>query len=189
MTLSKAAIEALVIRAQSGEQQAFESLFDHFYPKLFRYIRLRVRADDADDIASETFLKVIKKIKTYRANSFSAWIFRITHNTIIDYYRRHKPTESLTMDDTDGIDMDLLETEPGPDDQLKLIESDEAVRELIAKLPPSQQEILELRFLEDFSNKEIAAITGKSEGNIRIMQMRALRDLRVILHSDEKIIE
>lgn len=185
MTLSKDAIENYAIRAQSGDEKAFESLFDHFYPKLFRYIRLRVRNEDAEDLVSETFLKVIKKIKTYTANSFSAWVFRIAHNTIIDYYRQHKPTESLTMDETDGIDMDLLETEPGPDEQLKIVEDEAAIKKLIANLSPAYQEIMELKFLEDFSNKEIAEITGKSEGNIRIMQMRALRDLRKILHTEE----
>lgn len=184
MTLSKMAIESFIIRAQSGDEKAFESLFDHFYPKLFRYVRLRVRSEDAEDLVADAFLKVIKKMKTYSANSFSAWIFRITHNTIIDYYRQQKPTQSLSMDETDGIDIDLLETEPGPAQQIKLAQDDAAIRALIAKLSPVQQEIIELRFLEDFSNKEIAEITGKSEGNIRIMQMRALRDLRKILHGE-----
>jgi RNA polymerase sigma-70 factor (ECF subfamily) len=185
MTLSKIAIESYVIRAQKADDRAFEALFDHFYPKIFRYIRMRVKNEDAEDLTADTFLKVVKKIRSYSANSFGAWLFRIAHNTIIDYYRRLRPTDSLTMDDTDGIDMTLLDTKPSPEQQIKLTEDTEAVKKLLRQLPATHQAIMELRFLEDFNTKEIAIITGKSEGNIRIIQMRALRELRQILNQVE----
>lgn len=181
-------IESLVEKAQKDSQAAFADLYDHFYPKIFRYTSFKVLEIDRDDLVSEIFFKFVKNLKKYRKKegiSFDAWLYRIASNTITDFYRKKSRTmeiaesQILGDEDQDFSIFDLRETdEKTPRELLLEKESFEAIEDLLKNLPPSQREILQLKFLEDFSNHEIAKITGKSEGNIRIIQLRALRALR-----------
>jgi RNA polymerase sigma-70 factor (ECF subfamily) len=187
-------IDTLVERAQKGSQTAFGDLYDYFYPKIFRYTSFKVLEIDRDDMVSDIFLKFVKNLKKYRKKegiSFDAWLYRMAHNAITDFYRKKSRTmevsesQLLVDQDTEGFSIfDTLETdEKTPQELLLEKESFEAISTLINSLNSSQREILQLKFMEDFSNQEIAKITGKSEGNIRIIQLRALRTLKEKLNT------
>lgn len=177
------AIESLVVQSQKGDERSFETLFDWFYPKLYRYISFKVDREEIEDILSDVFLKVVRKIQDYslpknQKTGFSSWIFRVANNTVIDFYRTKKLHTSLHDSETGELVFDLPDTEPLPNEQAQHHFEAQEIRKVLEKLSPTHREILELKYLEEFSHTEIAHILGKTEGNVRIMSMRALREMR-----------
>ncbi len=173
-------IEKLVILSQQGQDESFAQLFDHFYPKISRYVSFRVNSDEVEDIVGDIFFKVISKLKKYQPTAkgnFSAWVFRVAHNTVIDFYRSQREITSL-YDEVGELKHDFPDQKPNPQVNLEKNEDSAKIREILAKLSPVHQEVLQLKFLEGFSNSEIAEIIGKSEGNVRVIQLRALREMR-----------
>ena len=172
------------LQAKEGDQAAFVILYREMFPRIFRYVALKVPGPEVEDMVGDVFLKVVAKLDQYhpvKAASFSAWVYRIAHNTIIDYYRKKKDVFVSASEEEEGERFwDAL-----PDHHLLLPSEDvdqglerDKIHEALGKLRPNYREILDLKFLEGFSNYEIAEITGKKEGNVRILQMRALEELR-----------
>ncbi len=135
--------------------------------RVFTYILNIVKNKDvADDIFQETFVKAIMTIKQGRytdAGKFSAWITRIAHNLIIDYFRQEKSenTVSVDNDDTDVLNRRDL-SEENIEDVLVTGQINTDVRRIMESLPDSQREVLEMRFYRNMSFKEIAEVTGVS---------------------------
>jgi len=182
-------VEKLVGKAQKGDRSSFNMLFDIYFDRIYRYIGFRVPEDDIEDLTGDIFLKFVENIANYKlvkGASFSAWLFRIAHNRVIDFYRKKKEILGIGTDEDDNF-WEILpdEKELKPDEKVLVLEREKQIREVLTKLPASYREILELKFLEDFSNLEISQITGKSEGNIRIIQLRALREMRKYIKKDE----
>lgn len=181
MELTKLEVEKLVIRAQRGDESSFSELFDYFYPKISRYISFRVNNEDAEDLTADVFLKVVDKLKKYEKigkGTFSAWIFRIAHNLVIDFYRKKKELLQLTDPETGAIKFDIPDSALNPHESSIQQEEHDKIREILHSLSDNNREVLQLKFLEGFSNQEIAGIIGKTEGNVRVIQLRALRELR-----------
>ena len=182
----------LVAKSQKGDEKAFGEIFDYFYPKLLGYVALRVGEKEMhEDLVSDIFLKLVSKLELYAVQegiSFSAWVFCIARNTIIDYYRQQKKFLSLDEVDENGqslYEKYFLETEETPEKILAEKRDTQEVRVILASLPNAYREVMELKYIQDFSNEEISKITGKTEGNIRIIQMRALQKLRQKLEKPE----
>ncbi|MBI4994910.1 sigma-70 family RNA polymerase sigma factor [Candidatus Peregrinibacteria bacterium] len=171
-------IETLVAQSQSGESLAFGRLYDIFADPIYRYVFYRVKSEEAEDLTELIFLKTWENIRQYRSgqHSFSAWIFRIAHNTVVDYYRSNN-----------HIEEDL--TESIPDERRLADASDRTHRSLnqnllstaMRELKDRYRQILTLKYINDLSNEEIGYIMGKSQTSIRILQFRALKALRRIL--------
>ena len=181
MELSLREIEKLVIRSQRGNEEAFSLLFDHMYPRIRRYVDFRVNAEETEDIVADVFLRVTNNLKKYTKTpkgNFSAWVFRIAHNMVIDFYRKKRDFLQLTDPETGVVVFDVKDTALNPEERLIENEEHENVRAVLAGLSDTHREVLQLKYLEGFSHKEIAKIVGKSEGNIRVIQLRALRELR-----------
>lgn len=183
------AIEALVTKAQEGDEKSFSTLFEVWFDRVYRYTAYRVDLVECEDVVSEIFLKVVQNLPKYKSRpgvGFGAWLFRLAHNTIIDHYRRKK---ELLGSDLEEADEDffarVVDKQPQPDEQANSLYDYARVYRFLAKLKPDQREILELKFLEGFSNKEISTVTGKSEGNIRIIQLRALKEMRHYLKGSD----
>ncbi len=179
--ISQSTIEQWVEKAQHGHERSFVKLYDLFFEPIFRYVAFRVPADQVEDLVGEIFYKVVKNLSKYekkKGSRFKSWIYRIAHNQVIDFYRKQK--ELLGED---GLEEDFFvnlpdEKEDTPEEQILKKEVYEKLYTVMKQLSPSHREILELKFLEEFTNTEIAQITGKSEGSIRLMQLRALREMR-----------
>ena len=96
----------IVEQAKSLDSNAIAVVFEYYYPKLYRYFYYRVRIkEDAEDLASEVFVKMVKSIKRQTGN-FAAWLYMIAKNTLVDYYRR----EGVKIENT--VDNTILETVP-----------------------------------------------------------------------------
>lgn len=181
--------DQLVKAYAQGSNEAFDALLKRHQDRVFNYILRIIKNEDlANDIFQETFVKAILTIKQgrYTENGrFGAWISRIAHNLIIDYYRQEK-SENLRSSDVD--DMNLLNRkelcEATIEDVLinEQILSD--VKDLIEELPSLQREVLNMRYYQNLSFKEIAEKTGVSI-NTALGRMRyAIINLRRI--ADEK---
>ncbi len=157
----------LVQAYAGGNNEAFDTLLKRYSDKVFSYIIRIVRNDDvANDIFQDTFVKAITTIKQgrYTENGkFSAWITRIAHNLIIDYYRQEK-SENVRSSDVSEIDVfnkkELCEATI--EDILINNQLIDDVRTLIQYLPEPQKEVLTMRFYKNMSFKEIAEETNVS---------------------------
>ena len=177
--------EQLVCLYAEGENTAFDVLLQRHQNRIFSYIYNIVKDKDlADDLFQETFVKAIITINQgrYTENGkFPAWITRIAHNLIIDYYRQEKAQAQLSCDNDD---INILNRKELSEETIentivrRQILSD--VKLLVQELPESQKEVLEMRYYMDMSFKEIAEATGVSI-NTALGRMRyAILNLRKI---------
>lgn len=160
--------EELALSYVRGNNQAFDLLLSRNHSKLFSYILFVVHEQDlANDIFQETFVKVITKLQEGRyidSGKFSAWIMRIAHNVIMDWYRDNRAKNIVeTSDDNDlsnvtGNDITDFNIEDRYVNEQVLRD----VKKMMNLLPPTQREIVFMRFYQEMSFKEIAETTGVS---------------------------
>lgn len=160
--------EELALSYVRGNNQAFDLLLSRNQSKLFSYILFLVHEQDlANDIFQETFVKVITKLQEGRyidSGKFSAWIMRIAHNVIMDWYRDNRAKNIVeTSDDNDlsnvtGNDITDFNIEDRYVNEQVLRD----VKKMMNLLPPTQREIVFMRFYQEMSFKEIAETTGVS---------------------------
>lgn len=159
--------EALVASYAEGSNEAFDVLLNRYRSKVFSYIFHIVKNQDvADDIFQETFVKIIMTIKQGRyveTGKFSAWVTRIARNLVIDYFRQEK-SENLVSIDNDDVDLlnrrDLSDSTI--EDNMVQTQICNDIRLLIHSLPDSQRNVIEMRFYQNMSFKEIADATNVS---------------------------
>lgn len=170
---------SLVARAIRRDSEAFGQLYNLYFERVYRYVRLRlVNAPDAEDVTAVVFLSAWRGIERFSPKheaSFANWLFRLAHNALVDRYRRARTMVSL--DDADmysgtGVLSRNLEAEL--DWRLTLWELHQALQTLTEE----QREVVRLRFVEGLSAREVGNIMGKQEGTVRGMQFRALEALR-----------
>lgn len=185
-TLASLSDEQLVAAYSDGNNQAFDTLLRRHQSRIYSYILSVVKnADIANDLFQETFMKAITTIKQGRyaeSGKFVAWISRIAHNLIIDYYRQEKSENTITAADDTAYDIfnrrDLCDI--NVEDRIVADQITRDVRRLIEALPESQREVLKMRYYRDMSFKEISDVTNVSIntalGRMRyaIMNMRRL---------------
>lgn len=166
-TLSSKTDEQLVKAYAQGNNEAFDTLLKRHQDRIFNYILRIIKNEDiANDIFQETFVKAILTIKQgrYTENGkFPAWISRIAHNLIIDYYRQEK-SENVQSTDIEEVNIlnrkDLCEATI--EDVIIAEQIRDDVKYLIELLPELQKEVLKMRYYQGLSFKEIAELTGVS---------------------------
>ncbi len=175
-------IESIVDRAIGGDTEAFGQLYDIYADRVYRHIYYRTsNVDDARDLTQEVFTRAWQALPRYKRTKtpFLGWLFTISHNRIIDYYRTKKDHAYLDNE----IIMESQDSSPE-----KLIEAEftqQEVRRAILKLPGDQQQVILMSFIEGFEYSEIAAALNKTEGNIRVILHRGLKKMREILGKAE----
>jgi|Deesub1362A_J573_1020465.scaffolds.fasta_scaffold04762_2 RNA polymerase sigma-70 factor (ECF subfamily) len=189
MRVKEEEIRFIVKMAKRGNRRGMEKIYEIFAEPIFRYIFLRIGSrEEAEDLTSRVFLKVFRRIKMYRESEvpFSAWIFRIAHNELVDYFRTKKPPfQSL----------DEVYDEPASsyyEPEIKLLEEElqKRIVQALMQLTPEQREAVVLRYLEGFSIKEIGEVMGKGESAVRSLLSRALRRLnRIFLKKGDVVVE
>ena len=159
--------DKLIARFVEGNNDAFDTLIERHKLKVFNYINHQVKDEElADDIFQETFVKAIMTIKQGRYvenGHFSAWIMRIAHNLIIDFFRQEK---SENLQSTDAGEVDILNrkelSELTVEDNIITHQIHQDIRRLIKALPASQRDVLLMRYYKNMSFKEIADLTNVS---------------------------
>lgn len=166
--------EALAARA--GEDlDAFAELYNRYLCRIYRFLRSQTSDDAvAEDLTAQTFFDALSGAATFRGKgSYRAWIFRIAHNTLSTFRtkRNNGPVSVEEMPE---------ETDPALSPAAAVVRGEERVlvRRLVGNLPPAQREVLSLRYLEDLTTEEVARITGRTRGAVRILLHRARASLR-----------
>lgn len=167
-------LATLLKKAALGDEAAFGQIYDLYFAKVYRFIFYRVNHNEtAEDLVSETFIRVWKKLdKIDDLAAFQAWIFQIARNLVIDYYRAKRPTVDLAELEN------ILEYEDNIIDRANLGFDQQRFFEVLKLLSPDQQVVIKLKFLDDLENHEIAHILDKTEGAIRVIQHRAIAELK-----------
>lgn len=173
----------LVDAAVAGDVHAFARLYDRYVDRVYRHVYYRVgNASDAEDLTQQVFLQAWQAIRRYRRTEapFGAWLVAIAHNLVVSAYRQAKETGSL-----DG-DVRLEAHWGNPEEETLAAQDRLAVARAIQRLKPEQQLVVLLRFVEHADYDVIAAVLGKSSGNVRVILHRALADLRRLLTHEVK---
>ena len=171
--------EKLVISAVKGDSSAFGALYDHYHPMIYRFVAVKVgRREEAEDITHQVFLAAWQNIGNYehRGHPFSSWLYQIARNQIVDFYRARRTDTSL-----DAMDLEYFAAPAAMDTALPVKLEMEQVRQAMRKLKADYEDVIILRFIEDLSLRETASALGKTEGAIKLMQHRAMRELKKIL--------
>lgn len=183
----------LVQRFIAGDQNSLEILIQRHKGRVFSYILLVVKKHElAEDIFQETFIKVIRSLKKgrYTENGkFVSWVLRISHNLIIDHFRKEKLKGIVS---NDSLDIDIFNSqkfsEDTIEDQMVNVQILSEVKELIKELPEDQQQVIVMRHYLDLSFKEIAEQTDVSI-NTALGRMRyALINLRKLVEKKNLIL-
>lgn len=181
---NKQALAKLIGRAQRGDPEAFGQIYELFIDSIYSYVLGLVgRPVDAEDITAGLFLDLLEKIDrfSWRGAGFEAWLFRMARNDVIDHFRRTKRSsreielsEAINPPATDRIEQ-IAEAEW---DQRKLLWA-------IRQLSEDQQQVVLLKLMVNFSNRQIGEVISKSEGAVKALQFRALKALRIILEENQ----
>ena len=160
-------LDETVSKAASGDQNAFVKLWQHFYPRILKF--LFTITGDAEDICSEAWIKIAAAIKTFTGDgrAFVAWIYTIARNLAIDHLRtlgRRGSTEEV-------LDHHVVAPDQYPSD----------VHAMLRCLKSEEAEVISLRVIAGLDVPSVAAITGKTEANIRVITHRSLNKLNVQL--------
>ena len=159
--------DQLITLYVDGKNEAFDELLERHKDRVFMYIYHSVKNEElANDLFQDTFVKAITTIKQGRYvenGHFAAWVTRIAHNLIIDYYRQVKNENLQSTDDTDVNILNRKELSQSTiEEDLVTSQIHSDVRRLIRTLPESQREVLVMRYYKNMSFKEIADTTGVS---------------------------
>lgn len=170
----------LLERASRADPEALGRLYDRYVDRIYNYIYHRVgQAELAEDLTAQVFARVLEAVRDGRAwrTSFSGWIYRIAHNLVIDHYRRRRRATFVELEEAPSIP--TAEADP-----LRRVEArleSERLRTALGRLTEEQAEVITLRFLEEQSIAEVAAMMDKTEGAIKALQYRAVLALRRVM--------
>ncbi len=172
----------LISQAQKGEIEAFGELYARYSDRLFRYLRMRVdTAADAEDLCEATFLRSFEALDRYqeRGHPFSAYLYQVARNLLVDHYRGRAPT--FDLDET----VDTLSEEPELLDEVERNEQFQQVAKALDRLPEDYQEVIRLRVVLELPTPTVADWMGRSPGAVRVLLHRALSALREGFENDE----
>ncbi len=177
-SLTSEHFNAIALRLKAGDERAGKELFDYWSPLLFRYFMIRVsHRGKAEDLVQDVFLKLVARIDTFdtAAGNFTAWFWQVAKNTLKDYYREKKEG---TFSDVFPDGIDVADDRPVLDVAARVQE----ILRTLSRFSEDEQKAFSLRYLSGLSYKEISAITGKSEGALRVELHRLTQKLKKLLY-------
>ncbi|GAA3127129.1 hypothetical protein GCM10010466_17440 [Planomonospora alba] len=177
-------LRRLVLRAKTGDTEAFGALYDRYLDLVYRYIYLRVGSHPlAEDLTSETFLRALRRIAdfTWQGRDFGAWLVTIARNLVTDHFKSGRYRLEVTTAEVFETPLDGPHI---PENAVVAAMVNDRVLRAVRALRPEQQECVVLRFLHGMSLAETALIMGKKSGAIKALQFRAIRALARALPSD-----
>lgn len=176
--IDKDLIDALVKKAQSGDADAFGEVYNQLLTPIYRYIYFKVGPQIVEDLTEEVFFKAWQNIKKYKKKQelpFSAWLFRIAHNQVVDYYRSHQVIEEIPEEF--GETRKSMQTTTLVEEHF----NNKVLYKGLKQLSQTVEQAIILRFINDLNYPEIAKIMNKTEGAIRVLVHRGLSQLKQIL--------
>ncbi|HET6627459.1 MAG TPA: sigma-70 family RNA polymerase sigma factor [Nocardioidaceae bacterium] len=171
---------ALVELARGGDPDAFGLLYDHYHTSVYRFLYYRVGSVPlAEDLMSETFFRALRSMSSFRwqGKDFGAWLVTIARNLTADHYKSGRTRLEYSCEDMGAHDS----TTESPESTVLASLTNEALLEALGELPDEQQECLVMRFLQGLSIAETAQVLGRSDGAVKQLQLRGVRNLAKLL--------
>ncbi len=171
---------ALVELARKGDVDAFGLLYDHYQGSVYRFLFHRTRsATLAEDLTSETFFRALRSMQGFRwqGKDFGAWLMTIARNLATDHFKAGRTRLEMTTEDMGQHD-DATE---GPEAVVLAGLTNEILLKALTELPDEQRDCLVMRFLQGMSIAETAAVLGRSDGAIKQLQLRGVRNLAKLM--------
>jgi RNA polymerase sigma-70 factor (ECF subfamily) len=160
-----------------SDRQAYVLLYERYVGRMFSYFAWRFSRTDAADLTSEVFLRALSVIGKFEAGrSWAAWLYGIARNLATEHLRKRSRDDYVRRDDV----------EDGPETGLLQSEREKSVRAAVATLSAAQREVIELRYWAGLSYRDIASITGRSEGAVRVQAFRTLERLKTFFEEDSR---
>jgi RNA polymerase sigma-70 factor (ECF subfamily) len=169
-------LRALVDLAKQGDAEAFGQLYDHYVTGVFRFIYYRVGSQQlAEDLTSETFVRGLRAINRFnwQGKDFGAWLTTIARNLVADHYKSSRARLEIVSDSVPESDHHAA----SPEQEVLALISNELLFEAINKLPKEQRDCVLMRFIQGMSIAQTAHVLGRSEGAVKQLQLRAVRNL------------
>lgn len=165
----------LIGRAKTYDPEALGAIYERYYQGIYRYVYYRVGDSAlAEDLTADIFLKMLHGIESYSIQGvpFSAWLYRIARNRIIDHLRRQPAKSDLSLEEA------RVENIASSESTLEnALQRDELLK-AVQVLTDDQRQVIVLKFIDDLDNATIAAMLHKTEGAVKSLQHRALDTLR-----------
>ncbi len=183
----------LVTSCKAGDARAYERLVGLYSPRLYGYLlRLVGRADEAEELLQEVFLRLVRSMATYRHDGqLTAYLFRIATNVVRDRYRRkqvrpHQVAESEAGDGEETVSLgeNVAGDEPEPGERIRQSERAAALSAALARLPEEQRQVILLRHFSEMPFNEIADLLNCPVGTVLARAHRGLRRLRELLNDE-----
>lgn len=175
--LSSLSDHDLLAKIAKGDKPSFGILYERYLDQIYNYIFFQVNGNhhETEDLTEEVFLRAFTTVldKPRNQANFKALVYRIAHNLVIDSYRTKK-----TEVDLEKVEV-ISEKLPNPEATLENVQLSKELAEAIKTLKPNLQEVIILRYILDLSTDEIAEIMGISRNYVRVLQYRALQNLKV----------
>jgi RNA polymerase sigma-70 factor (ECF subfamily) len=171
---------ALVELARAGDKEAFGLLYDHYHLSVYRFLHYRTRSQTlAEDLTSETFFRALRSMNNFRwqGKDFGAWLMTIARNLTTDHFKAGRTRLEMTTEDMTPHD-DATE---GPEDAVIAGLTNEVLLTALTELPTEQRDCLVMRFLQGFSIAETAQALDRSDGAVKQLQLRGVRNLAKLL--------
>ena len=172
----------VILRAKAYDPDALGTLYERHYQGIYRYVYYRVGDSClAEDLTADIFMKMLHGIESYSIQGvpFSAWLYRIARNRIIDHMRRQPEKTDVSLEEA------RVESIASGETTLEnALQRDELLK-AVQVLTDDQRQVILLKFIEDLDNASIAAILGKTEGAVKSLQHRALDTLRHHIESTQ----
>jgi RNA polymerase sigma-70 factor (ECF subfamily) len=172
---------SLIERAQADPLQ-FAVLYDRYVDRVYNYIYQRTGNHlDAEDLTARTFVRAFTHLERYmfRGVPFSAWLYRIAHNAVANWYRDRHRHQVVSLD----MLVPQKKDEKRPEELTEAQDEQRSLLDAIRQLPPERQQLLILKFSEGLTNAQIAQAMGRTEGAIKSLYHRTLLALRQDLRS------
>lgn len=172
--------ESEIVERAKTDDSAFSVLYNHYFSRIYGYVFKRVgNRQVAEDIVSETFLKVFANIKDYQFTgyTFGAWIYRIATNNLIDHYRRFGRYREVDLEQSSEI----ADEKPGPADTVQALFDRQMINSVLNELPDNYREIINLKYFAEMTYEEIAEVLGTNVNNCRVLVFRALKNFEQTL--------
>ena len=170
----------LVELARGGDSEAFGLLYDHYHTSVYRFVYYRVGSVAlAEDLTSETFFRALRSMSSFKwqGKDFGAWLMTIARNLTADHYKAGRTRLEYATEDMGAHDS----ATEGPETAVLASLTNEALLEALGELPAEQQECLIMRFLQGLSIAETAKVLGRSDGAVKQLQLRGVRNLAKLL--------
>jgi len=176
-------IEEAIVRAKKNDQIAFNFLLDTFWNDVYAFqLKRTANENDSEDITIQTFSKAFDKINTYNEDyKFKTWLITISKNIHIDLVRKQKKSIRNTSKDNEDNYFDIVDSSPTPEDKIITEQNLAKLLRDIKKLKPHYQEVINLRYFQEFSYKEISEELKEPINNVKVKLLRAKKLLAAII--------